>query len=95
MPTEPEKATHALILWALQISVLLVLNQKRDKVKVQFKQLIQEQEFASPIDDFSQLEQRLNSVLDDNAQNLIQNFWHGILRCKIPASAGTFKAGRI
>ena len=64
-----------------------VLNQKRDKVKVQFKQLIQEQEFASPIDDFSQLEQRLNSVLDDNAQNLIQNFWHGQALRKIPASA--------
>ena len=64
-----------------------VLNQKRDKVKVQFKQLIQEQEFSAPIDDFSQLEQRLNSVLDDNAQNLIQNFWHGQALRKIPASA--------
>ena len=32
---------------------LAVLNQKRDKVKVQFKQLIQEKEFsAEPVDDF-------------------------------------------
>ncbi|MCY6413600.1 bifunctional [glutamate--ammonia ligase]-adenylyl-L-tyrosine phosphorylase/[glutamate--ammonia-ligase] adenylyltransferase [Acinetobacter sp. VNH17] len=64
-----------------------VLNQKRDKVKVQFKQLIQEQEFSAPIDDFSQLEQRLNAVLDDDATNLIQNFWHGQALRKIPASA--------
>ena len=64
-----------------------VLNQKRDKVKVQFKQLIQEQEFAAPIDDFSQLEQRLSTVLDDDATNLIQNFWHGQALRKIPASA--------
>ena len=64
-----------------------VLNQKRDKVKVQFKQLIQEKEFAEPVDDFVQLEQKLNTVLDDGAKNLIQNFWHGQALRKIPASA--------
>jgi len=75
LPTEPEQRQR------------MLLNQKRDKVKVQFKQLIQEKEFAEPIDDFVQLEQKLNAVLNDDAKNLIQNFWHGQALRKIPASA--------
>lgn len=89
LPTEPELRQRMLDIlgfsdWA---AFLEVLNQKRDKVKVQFKQLIQEKEFAEPVDDFVQLEQKLNAVLDDNARNLIQNFWHGQALRKIPASA--------
>ena len=89
LPTEPELRQRMLDTlgfsdWA---AFLIVLNQKRDKVKVQFKQLIQEKEFAEPVDDFVQLEQKLNAVLDDNARNLIQNFWHGQALRKIPASA--------
>ena len=89
LPNEPELRQRMIetLGFADWQAFLDVLNQKRDKVKVQFKQLIQEQEFSAPIDDFSQLEQRLNSVLDDNAQNLIQNFWHGQALRKIPASA--------
>jgi glutamate-ammonia-ligase adenylyltransferase len=89
LPNEPELRQRMIetLGFADWQAFLDVLNQKRDKVKVQFKQLIQEQEFFAPIDDFSQLEQRLNSVLDDNAQNLIQNFWHGQALRKIPASA--------
>ncbi|ENW95313.1 bifunctional [glutamate--ammonia ligase]-adenylyl-L-tyrosine phosphorylase/[glutamate--ammonia-ligase] adenylyltransferase [Acinetobacter sp. NIPH 298] len=89
LPTEPELRQRMLDTlgftdWS---SFLNVLNQKRDKVKVQFKQLIQENEFAEPVDDFEQLEQQLNAVLDDDAQKLIQNFWHGQALKKIPASA--------
>jgi glutamate-ammonia-ligase adenylyltransferase len=89
LPNEPELRQRMIetLGFADWQAFLDVLNQKRDKVKFQFKQLIQEQEFFAPIDDFSQLEQRLNSVLDDNAQNLIQNFWHGQALRKIPASA--------
>ena len=68
-------------------SFLDVLNQKRDKVKVQFKQLIQEQAFNAPNDPSSELEQKLNAVLDTDAQHLIQNFWQGQALKKIPASA--------
>ncbi|MDR7015659.1 bifunctional [glutamate--ammonia ligase]-adenylyl-L-tyrosine phosphorylase/[glutamate--ammonia-ligase] adenylyltransferase [Acinetobacter sp. 3657] len=89
LPTEPELRQRMLdtLGFADWSSFLNVLNQKRDKVKVQFKQLIQENEFSEPVDDFEQLEQQLNTVLDDAAQNLIQNFWHGQALKKIPASA--------
>lgn len=89
LPIEPELRQRMLdtLGFADWSSFLEVLNQKRDKVKVQFKQLIQEKEFSAPIDDFMQLEQQLNVVLDDDAQNLIQNFWHGQALRKIPASA--------
>ena len=89
LPNEPELRQRMIetLGFADWQAFLDVLNQKRDKVKVQFKQLIQEQEFSAPIDDFSQLEQRLNTVLDEDAQNLIQNFWHGQALRKIPASA--------
>ena len=89
LPNEPELRQRMIetLGFADWQAFLDVLNQKRDKVKVQFKQLIQEQEFSAPIDDFSQLEQRLSTVLDDDATNLIQNFWHGQALRKIPASA--------
>lgn len=89
LPNEPELRQRMIgtLGFADWRAFLDVLNQKRDKVKVQFKQLIQEQEFSAPIDDFSQLEQRLSTVLDDDATNLIQNFWHGQALRKIPASA--------
>ncbi|ENX12113.1 glutamate-ammonia-ligase adenylyltransferase [Acinetobacter sp. CIP 64.2] len=89
LPTEPELRQRMLetLGFADWPAFLDVLNQKRDKVKVQFKQLIQEKEFAEPVDDFVQLEQKLNAVLDDDAKNLIQNFWHGQALRKIPASA--------
>ncbi|WHR56920.1 bifunctional [glutamate--ammonia ligase]-adenylyl-L-tyrosine phosphorylase/[glutamate--ammonia-ligase] adenylyltransferase [Acinetobacter haemolyticus] len=89
LPTEPDLRQRMLdtLGFADWSAFLAELNQKRDKVKVQFKQLIQEKEFSAPIDDFIQLEQQLNAVLDPDAQNLIQNFWHGQALRKIPASA--------
>ena len=66
LPTEPELRQRMLDTLGFNdwTAFLAVLNQKRDKVKVQFKQLIQEKEFAEPVDDFVQLEQKLNTVLD-------------------------------
>ncbi len=89
LPIEPElrqRMTQTLG-FADWTAFLSELNQKRDKVKVQFKQLIQEKEFTAPIDNFAELEQQLNAVLDDDAKNLIQNFWHGQALRKMPASA--------
>jgi len=89
LPTEPELRQRMLdtLGFADWTAFINVLNQKRDKVKVQFKQLIQEKEFSEPIDDFVKLELKLDAVLDDDAKNLIQNFWHGQALRKIPASA--------
>ncbi|WP_130804388.1 bifunctional [glutamate--ammonia ligase]-adenylyl-L-tyrosine phosphorylase/[glutamate--ammonia-ligase] adenylyltransferase [Acinetobacter ihumii] len=65
---------------------LAVLNEKRGRVSDQFKNLIQD-EVASPVETESQLEQRLNAVLDESAQNLIYEFWHSNALKKLPAKA--------
>ncbi|MPW43630.1 bifunctional [glutamate--ammonia ligase]-adenylyl-L-tyrosine phosphorylase/[glutamate--ammonia-ligase] adenylyltransferase [Acinetobacter guerrae] len=65
---------------------LTVLNEKRARVSDQFKNLIQE-EVASPVETESQLEQRLDTVLDDSAKNLIHEFWHGNALKKLPSKA--------
>ena len=64
-----------------------VLNQKRDKVSLQFKNLIRENEFDQHDADSTELEQQLLAVLDDDAQNLIHEFWHGHAIKKLPAKA--------
>lgn len=45
-----------------------VLNEKRQKVKVQFKQLIEDTSSNAATENFGQLEQQLDEVLDDNAK---------------------------
>ncbi|WP_343595645.1 bifunctional [glutamate--ammonia ligase]-adenylyl-L-tyrosine phosphorylase/[glutamate--ammonia-ligase] adenylyltransferase [Acinetobacter sp.] len=64
-----------------------VLNRKRDKVSLQFKNVIKEKDVHSPLDDFSHLEQRLQQILDEDAQNLIHEFWSGQAIKKLPAKA--------
>lgn len=64
-----------------------VLNQKRQKVKVQFKQLIEDTSSNAATENFGQLEQQLDEVLDDNAKNLIHEFWHGHALKKLPSNA--------
>ena len=63
------------------------LNQKRAKVIFQFEHLIKEKEPDPLIESFSLLEKRLNEVLDDNAKNLIHEFWYGHALKKLPAKA--------
>jgi glutamate-ammonia-ligase adenylyltransferase len=65
---------------------LAVLNEKRARVSDQFKNLIQE-EVASPAETETQLELRLDAVLDDSTKNLIHEFWHGNALKKLPSKA--------
>lgn len=50
------------------------LNQKRAKVIYQFEHLIKEKEHDPFVESFSQLEARLNEVLDANAKTSFMNF---------------------
>ncbi|WP_151804163.1 bifunctional [glutamate--ammonia ligase]-adenylyl-L-tyrosine phosphorylase/[glutamate--ammonia-ligase] adenylyltransferase [Acinetobacter bereziniae] len=63
------------------------LNQKREKVTFQFEHLIKEKGLESPIESYSQLESQLNEILDDDAKNLIHEFWYGHAIKKLPAKA--------
>ncbi|QXA07700.1 bifunctional [glutamate--ammonia ligase]-adenylyl-L-tyrosine phosphorylase/[glutamate--ammonia-ligase] adenylyltransferase [Acinetobacter pittii] len=64
-----------------------VLNEKRQKVKVQFKQLIEDTSSNAVTENYGQLEQQLDEVLDNNAKNLIHEFWHGHALKKLPSNA--------
>ncbi len=66
---------------------LAVLNQKRSKVIYQFEHLIKEKGCDSPAESFTQLEQQLDEVLNQDAKNLIHEFWYGHAIKKLPAKA--------
>ena len=66
---------------------LEVLNQKRAKVIYQFEHLIKEKEPDPLIESFTQLEKQLNEVLDEDAKNLVHEFWNGHALKKLPAKA--------
>lgn len=66
---------------------LQVLNNKRTKVVFQFEHLIKEKGIDSPTENFSQLEQQLDPLLDERAKNLVHEFWHGHAIKKLPAKA--------
>ena len=89
LPTEPELRqrmidTLGFVSWDAFIEHL---NQKRAKVIYQFEHLIKEKEHDPFVESFSQLEARLNEVLDANAKNLIHEFWNGHALKKLPAKA--------
>ncbi|MBJ9985539.1 bifunctional [glutamate--ammonia ligase]-adenylyl-L-tyrosine phosphorylase/[glutamate--ammonia-ligase] adenylyltransferase [Acinetobacter sp. S40] len=88
LPIEPELRQRMIdtLGYSSWDSFLTVLNEKRARVSDQFKNLIQE-EVASPIETESQLEQRLDEVLDDSTRNLIHEFWHGNALKKLPSKA--------
>jgi [glutamine synthetase] adenylyltransferase / [glutamine synthetase]-adenylyl-L-tyrosine phosphorylase len=65
---------------------MAVLNLKRSKVIYQFEHLIKENG-PEQTSSFSQLELKLNQVLDTDAQNLISEFWHSNSLKKLPAKA--------
>ena len=54
---------------------------------IQFEHLIKEKGLESPIESYSQLESQLNEILDDDAKNLIHEFWYGHAIKKLPAKA--------
>ena len=66
---------------------LVFLNAKREKVIYQFEHLIKEKSTDSPHQSFSQLEQQLDALLDDDAKNLVHEFWYGHAIKKLPVKA--------
>lgn len=89
LPSEPElrqRMTETLGYAGWQ-SFLDVLNQKRAKVIYQFEHLIKEKEPDPLVESFGQLEQRLQAVLDEDAKNLVHEFWYGNALKKLPAKA--------
>ncbi|MCX5466778.1 bifunctional [glutamate--ammonia ligase]-adenylyl-L-tyrosine phosphorylase/[glutamate--ammonia-ligase] adenylyltransferase [Acinetobacter nematophilus] len=89
LPTEPELRQRLIdtLGFADWNDFIDFLNQKREKVTFQFEHLIKEKGLESPIESYSQLESQLNDILDDNAKNLIHEFWYGHAIKKLPAKA--------
>ena len=89
LPTEPELRQRITDTLGFEDwdSFTEYLNQKRSKVIYQFEHLIKEKGLESPTESFSQLEQQLDAILDDNAKNLIHEFWFGHAIKKLPAKA--------
>ena len=63
------------------------LNEKRGKVIYQFEHLIKEKGCEATVENSTQLENRLDAILDANAKNLIHEFWYGHAIKKLPAKA--------
>ncbi|MDM1764985.1 MULTISPECIES: bifunctional [glutamate--ammonia ligase]-adenylyl-L-tyrosine phosphorylase/[glutamate--ammonia-ligase] adenylyltransferase [unclassified Acinetobacter] len=89
LPTEPElrKRIYQTLGFATWEAFLDFLNQKRNKVIYQFEHLIKEKGYDSPAESFSQLEKKLDEVLDADAKNLVHEFWFGHAIKKLPAKA--------
>ncbi|RKG45597.1 MULTISPECIES: bifunctional [glutamate--ammonia ligase]-adenylyl-L-tyrosine phosphorylase/[glutamate--ammonia-ligase] adenylyltransferase [Acinetobacter] len=84
---EPRQRILDTLGYATWDGFLQVLNSKRARVIYQFEHLIKEKEPDPLVESFSQLEKQLNDVLDDNAKNLVHEFWHGHALKKLPAKA--------
>ncbi|MGE8560435.1 MAG: bifunctional [glutamate--ammonia ligase]-adenylyl-L-tyrosine phosphorylase/[glutamate--ammonia-ligase] adenylyltransferase [Acinetobacter sp.] len=89
LPSEPDLRQRMIetLGFADWEAFIAFLNQKRAKVIYQFEHLIKEKEPDPLIESFSQLEKQLDAVLDDNAKNLIHEFWYGHALKKLPAKA--------
>ncbi|NNG82383.1 bifunctional [glutamate--ammonia ligase]-adenylyl-L-tyrosine phosphorylase/[glutamate--ammonia-ligase] adenylyltransferase [Acinetobacter sp. ANC 5378] len=89
LPSEPDLRQRMIetLGFADWDTFIAFLNQKRAKVIFQFEHLIKEKEPDPLIESFSLLEKQLNDVLDDNAKNLIHEFWYGHALKKLPAKA--------
>ncbi|WP_407308046.1 bifunctional [glutamate--ammonia ligase]-adenylyl-L-tyrosine phosphorylase/[glutamate--ammonia-ligase] adenylyltransferase [Acinetobacter sp.] len=89
LPSEPDLRQRMIetLGFADWESFITFLNQKRAKVIYQFEHLIKEKEPDPLIESFSQLEKQLDAVLDENAKNLIHEFWYGHALKKLPAKA--------
>ena len=68
-------------------SFIAFLNEKRGKVIYQFEHLIKEKGCEATVENSTQLENRLDAILDANAKNLIHEFWYGHAIKKLPAKA--------
>ena len=63
------------------------LNAKRSKVIYQFQHLIKENDDAALVEETNDLENKLNAVLDPDAQHLVSAFWSSHALNKLPAKA--------
>ena len=89
LPSEPDQRNRIIETLGFSDweSFMQTLNEKRAKVIYQFEHLIKENEPDPLVESFTQLEKRLNEVLDENAKNLVHEFWHGHALKKLPAKA--------
>lgn len=89
LPTEPELRARIsdTLGFADWDSFMQTLNEKRVKVIYQFEHLIKENEPDSLLENYSQLEKQLDAVLDDQAKNLVHEFWYGHGIKKLTAKA--------
>ena len=89
LPTEPELRARIsdTLGFADWDSFMQTLNEKRVKVIYQFEHLIKENEPDSLLENYSQLEKQLDAVLDDQAKNLVHEFWYGHATKKLTAKA--------
>ncbi len=89
LPTEPDQRARMIetLGYASWEDFLHVLNSKRSKVIYQFEHLIKEKEVDPLVESFAQIEKQLDEVLDENAKNLVYEFWHGHALKKLPAKA--------
>ena len=89
LPTEPELRARIsdTLCFADWDSFMQTLNEKRAKVIYQFEHLIKENEPDSLLENYSQLEKQLDAVLDDQAKNLVHEFWYGHAIKKLTAKA--------
>ncbi len=89
LPTEPELRARIsdTLGFANWDSFMQTLNEKRAKVIYQFEHLIKENEPDSLLENYSQLEKQLDAVLDDQAKNLVHEFWYGHAIKKLTAKA--------
>ena len=84
---EPRQRMLDTLGYASWDAFLQVLNEKRAKVIYQFEHLIKENEPDSLLENYSQLEKQLDAVLDDQAKNLVHEFWYGHATKKLTAKA--------
>ncbi|WP_180005863.1 bifunctional [glutamate--ammonia ligase]-adenylyl-L-tyrosine phosphorylase/[glutamate--ammonia-ligase] adenylyltransferase [Acinetobacter sp. YH12237] len=89
LPTEPELRARIsdTLGFADWDSFMQTLNENRVKVIYQFEHLIKENEPDSLLENYSQLEKQLDAVLDDQAKNLVHEFWYGHAIKKLTAKA--------
>lgn len=89
LPTEDEPRQRIVdtLGFASWDDFMQVLNQKRAKVIYQFEHLIKESGPETQVSNFSQLEQQLNQVLDEDARNLVHEFWNSNTLKKLPVKA--------
>ena len=89
LPTEPDLRNRMIetLGYTDWDTFIEALNQKRAKVIYQFEYLIKEKELDSTDENFSQLEQKLDQLLDESAKKLIHEFWFGQAIKRIPAKA--------